>query len=167
MGTFKLYNVRQIILSKILSLQNSLTTLMLNYKWFCMNIDKNFSSCCNSYYFNFQWKFIPLVGILRSWRHTPHSHNELNLIMKVHFYFYAPAFFQDFFNLCIKIIFCGSCHLDRVSNIEIGIEYRMTFVVVKHILGHLQGLKKVGWFHYENCRGIGPTFWSKSKQKSK
>ena len=114
----------------MLSLQNSLTTVMLNYKWFCMNIDKSFSSCSNSYYFNFQWKFIPLVGILRSWRHTPHSHNELNLIMKVHFYFYAPAFLQDFFNFCIKMILCGSCHLDRLSNFEIGVEYWMTFVVV-------------------------------------
>ena len=41
---------------------------------------------------------------------------------------------------------CGSCPLDRALNVE----YRMIFVVVffnvavKHILGHLQGLEKVG-----------------------
>jgi hypothetical protein len=44
----------------------------------------------------------------------------------------------------------GSCHLDRPSNVEIGVEYQIIFVVlffnlvVKCILGHLQGLEKVG-----------------------
>ena len=66
-----------------------------------MNIDKSFSSCSNSYYFNFQWKFIPLVRILRSWRHTPHSHNGFNLITKINLYFYAPALI--FLNFCITI----------------------------------------------------------------
>ena len=41
---------------------------------------------------------------------------------------------------------CQSCHLDRASNVEIGVEYRMIFVVMvffhvgaKHIWGYLQG----------------------------
>ena len=47
-------------------------------------------------------------------------------------------------------LMCRSCHLDRVSNVELGVEYRTFFVVVflyvavKCILGHLQGLDKVG-----------------------
>ena len=50
----------------------------------------------------------------------------------------------------------GSCHLDRVLNVEIGVEYRMIFglvfsyIAAKHILGRLQGLEKVGWFYYQN-----------------
>ena len=32
----------------------------------------------------------------------------------------------------------GSCHLDKLSNVEIGVEYQIIFVVVKCILGHLQ-----------------------------
>ena len=42
---------------------------------------------------------------------------------------------------------CGSCHLVRVSNVEIGIEYECVFLMlnsVKHILGQLQGLGKGG-----------------------
>ena len=48
------------------------------------------------------------------------------------------------------IFMCGSCHLDRVLNVEIGVEYQMNFVVVffndtvKCIWGHLQDLEKVG-----------------------
>ena len=42
-------------------------------------------------------------------------------------------------------LMCGSCHLDRVSNVEIDVEYRMIFIVaffnvaVKTHLWHLQG----------------------------
>ena len=45
---------------------------------------------------------------------------------------------------------CGSCHLERPLNVEIGVKYEMIFVVVflnvvvKCILGHLQDLEKVG-----------------------
>jgi hypothetical protein len=44
----------------------------------------------------------------------------------------------------------NTVHLDRGWNVEIGVEYRMIFVVVffnvavNHILGQLQGLEKVG-----------------------
>ena len=40
--------------------------------------------------------------------------------------------------------------MDRVLNVEIGVEYQMIlrvvffYVAVKYILGHLQGLEKVG-----------------------
>ena len=43
-----------------------------------------------------------------------------------------------------------SCYLDRVPNVEIGVEYRMIFddvffnIAVKHIFRHLQGSEKVG-----------------------
>ena len=49
-----------------------------------------------------------------------------------------------------KTLVCGSCHLDRALNVEIGVEYGKIFVVVfsscccEIILGHLQGIQKVG-----------------------
>ena len=48
------------------------------------------------------------------------------------------------------ILLRGSCHLYRLLNVEIGVEYQIIFVVVffkvvvKCILGHLQDLEKVG-----------------------
>ena len=44
----------------------------------------------------------------------------------------------------------GSCHLDRSSNVKIGVEYKIIFVVaffsavIKCFLGHLKDLEKVG-----------------------
>ena len=29
-------------------------------------------------------------------------------------------------------LMCGSCHFDRLLNVEIGVEYQMIFVVVFH-----------------------------------
>ena len=61
-----------------------------------------------------------------------------------------PQKYEEISTLFVTMYICGSCHLDRVWNVEIGVEYRMIFVVVffnvvvKHILGQLQGLEKVG-----------------------
>ena len=66
--------------------------------------------------------------------------------------------------LAIFFLMCGSCHSDRVLNVEIGVEYQMIFVVVffndsvKCILGHLQDLEKVGWFHCKTCPVIHSSF---------
>ena len=38
-------------------------------------------------------------------------------------------------------------------------------VAVKRILGHLQGLEKVGWFHYQTSPVIRSSFWSSRKNK--
>ena len=66
-----------------------------------------------------------------------------------------------------------SCHLDRPLNVEIGVEYRIIFVVVflsvvmKCILGHLQNLEKVAGFYYKPWAAIQPPFQPCRKQKSK
>ena len=66
------------------------------------------------------------------------------------------------FYLCTLL--CGSCHLDRLLDVEIGVEYWMIFVVlffnvpVKFILGNLQDLEKIVWFHYKTCSAIRSFF---------
>ena len=51
--------------------------------------------------------------------------------------------------------------------------YRMIFLIcffnlaVKHIMGHLLGLEKVGWFNNENCWACHPSFQLRSKLISK
>jgi hypothetical protein len=61
-----------------------------------------------------------------------------------------PFLFQIVYITLIRV----SCHLHRPSNVEIGVEYQIVFVVfsyvvVKYILGYLQDLEKVGQFHYK------------------
>ena len=51
--------------------------------------------------------------------------------------------------IVIISILRGSCHLDRLLNVEVGVEYQMIFFVlifnvsVQFILGHLYDLEKV------------------------
>ena len=65
------------------------------------------------------------------------------------------------------------CHFVRLLNIEIGVEYWMTYVVlffnvhVKLIFGHLRQLEKAAWFQYKTCTAIHSYFLKNTKQKSK